>query len=76
MDMQAFKYATENGLDCCDFCRYSDGCVRGVRNYRNGPIYPPCADLDPQRWVDEEALLECVKELEEMETLEPDESEG
>lgn len=48
----------------CDVCKYSSaGCGGGVHGGPNGPIYPPCADSDPQSYVDEDRLENVYNEI-------------
>ena len=48
----------------CDACMYqSDGCGGGVRGGPNGPIYPPCAEHDPEAYMDEDLLEEVYNEI-------------
>lgn len=52
-------YISEQDM-LCDVCIYrSEGCTGEVRGGPNGPIYPPCADDDTDRYVDT-SLLEKV----------------
>lgn len=48
----------------CDVCRcYSWGCGGGIYGGPNGPVYPPCADGDPQKFVDEDRLEDVYNEI-------------
>jgi len=52
----------------CDVCKYQhDGCG-GLTAGPNGPIYPPCADLEPEHYVDEDYLREVYDEIMEEES--------
>ncbi len=52
-----------DGEDYCHYCILQDDCDgRGVRGGPNGPIYPPCCDLDyNEELLDDESLLEDLK---------------
>ena len=61
--------AVDNHERRCDVCEYQyNGCRGGVAGGPNGPIYPPCCDLEPQNYVDEDLLREVYNEI--MEELE------
>lgn len=48
----------------CDACTYqSDGCGGGVHGGPNGPIYPPCAERDPEDYMDIDLLEEVYNEI-------------
>ena len=49
-----------DGDDYCLYCKCSADCDgRGVKGGPDGPIYPPCCDLDyKEELLDVEALLE------------------
>lgn len=65
---QALKFADDNGIDACEYCTYNSDCKHGVTPDGNGnPCYPPCADGEPDLWVDEDALLECVEQYKQEE---------
>lgn len=51
---------SRDGDDYCYYCRYGADCDgRGVKGGTDGPIYPPCYDLDyKEELLDVEALLE------------------
>ena len=55
----------------CDVCRYNMiyNCHGGVRGGPNGPIYPPCADGDLERFVDENLIEDVYEELVEEEMI-------
>lgn len=60
MDERVMKWAEEHdGEEWCLYCRYNDDCSGEVRGGPNGPIYPPCADGDPE-CLDEYAVLEVI----------------
>jgi hypothetical protein len=60
---QALKFADDNGIDACEYCKFNDECPHHITPNGNGnPCYPPCSDGDPDLWVDEDVLLECVDE--------------
>lgn len=62
MDEKVLKWAEEHdGDDWCQYCRYGDECEGGVRGGPNDPIYPPCADGDPEMCLDESAVLEAIE---------------
>lgn len=52
--------------DYCHYCNYGADCDgRGVRGGPDGPIYPPCCDLDFKgELLDVDALLEDLQEEE------------
>ena len=50
----------------CDACKHqNDGCAGGVTGGPNGPIYPPCSDLGPEEYIDEDLLKEVYDEITE-----------
>ena len=49
------------GDEWCRYCRFSDDCDGGVRGGPNGPIFPPCADGEPEMCLDEKAILEAIE---------------
>lgn len=55
----------EKVIESCEFCKYTSTCSGNVTNYGDGPIFPPCADGDIEHWVDENALIECVRECQD-----------
>ena len=58
-----FEVVTEHDR-LCDACKYQyDGCSGGVTGGPNGPIYPPCCDSDPEKYVDEDYLRETYEEI-------------
>lgn len=62
MDEKVLKWAEEHdGDDWCQYCRYGDECEGGVRGGPNSPIYPPCADGEPEMCLDESAVLEAIE---------------
>lgn len=62
-----FKMMVEAVIDhdrLCDACKYQhDGCNGGVSGGPNGPVYPPCADLEPESYVDDDYLREVYEEI-------------
>lgn len=44
--------------DICKFCIHQSDCPGGVTGGPNGPIYPPCADGEPNQYLDYEELLD------------------
>lgn len=42
----------------CDYCKYEDGCPRGVACYGGDPSYPYCTDNDINTYFDHESYLE------------------
>lgn len=67
---KALEYAENNGIDDCEFCRFSANCNGGVKSDGGGnPIFPPCAGGEPEHWVDENTLLEKVQEHKESEVI-------
>lgn len=62
MDKRALKWVEEHeGDEWCQYCRFSDDCGGGVRGGSNGPIFPPCADGEPEMCLDEKAILEAIE---------------
>lgn len=49
----------------CDACRYQHGYCAGFAMGPNGPLYPPCADKNPENYVDEDLLQEIYREITE-----------
>lgn len=47
----------------CDVCRFRRYGCGGLTPGPNGPIYPPCADGDPENYVDEDSLQEIYREI-------------
>lgn len=45
------------GEECCNYCRYRNAC-NGLTLGPNGPIYPPCADLNTNVYMDYELFKE------------------
>jgi len=57
------QLADRLGIDHCTFCKYTDDCHHGVTSDGNGnPCYPPCADNDPECYVDEDSLITAIEE--------------
>lgn len=57
------------GEDCCKYCRFHDEC-NGLSCGPNGPIYPRCADLNPNEYMDYELFKkDYLGELEEEENM-------
>jgi hypothetical protein len=54
--------AEQLGIESCSYCKYSDDCPRGVRCYGGAPIFPICAENEPQYWVDEDELINLIEE--------------
>jgi len=47
----------------CNYCIYdSRSTIRGVHGGPNGPIYPFCYDVEPEKYIDLAALEEAYKE--------------
>lgn len=46
------------GEDCCEYCRYKDECHGMTSNGRGEPVYPACADMDVDDYLDYEAFKE------------------
>ena len=53
---KAYDLAAERD-ELCTVCRFEYNC-HGLKNYGNGPSYPPCADGEPDQFVDFNALDE------------------
>lgn len=60
---RAYNLAEEND-DVCRVCKFQYDC-NGVQNYGNGPSYPPCADGEPEQFIDFNELDEYADEQEE-----------
>lgn len=61
----------------CEVCIYQGmGCTGGVSGGPNGPIFPPCSDLEPQRYVDEELMQDVYDEIMEADNRTGDEPHG
>ena len=57
-----------NSLDeetICNYCIYKSDCPNDVRCYGGEPIFPYCAEHEPEDWFDEETYLEDLEESEE-----------
>lgn len=52
------------GEDCCQYCRYKDECHGMTSNGRGEPVYPACADMDVEDYLDYEAFKEEYLEYE------------
>lgn len=50
-------FYSHDGDDRCKYCIYQDGCPKGVTGTPTGPSYPPCADNDPEAYIDYDLLL-------------------
>ncbi len=50
----------------CDVCKFAAGCS-GFIPGPNGPIYPPCAEGEPENWIDEQSLQTIYEEIAEEE---------
>lgn len=57
---EAIKELTEQDR-LCTYCRYSSNCDGGVKNYGDGPIFPPCADGDLNDLINIEEYIEEVE---------------
>jgi hypothetical protein len=56
-------FAIDNNIDTCGICRYTSVCDHRVIKVHEGyPAVAPCCD-DADKWVDEDALREKVKEV-------------
>lgn len=65
--MKAFNEL--EGEDCCKYCRFHNEC-NGLSCGPNGPIYPRCADLNPNKYMDYELFKkDYLGELEEGENM-------
>lgn len=55
-----------DGDEICNYCKhYPDcGCDNSVKNYGNGPIFPPCADGDADSYIDYGLVKEAIEESE------------
>lgn len=60
---KAYDLAEEN-YDLCQVCKFRYDC-HGVQNYGDGPVFPPCADGEPEQFVDFEKLDEYAGEQDE-----------
>lgn len=60
---KAYELAEEND-DLCKVCKFRYDC-RGTQNYGDGPSFPPCADGEPECFVDYDALDEYAGEQED-----------
>lgn len=57
-----------NSLDeetICNYCIYKSDCPKDVRCYGGEPVFPYCAEHEPEDWFDEETYLEDLEESEE-----------
>ncbi len=57
-----------NSLDeetICNYCIYKSDCAKDVRCYGGEPVFPYCAEHEPEDWFDEETYLEDLEESEE-----------
>lgn len=55
--------ADKYGIEQCDYCKYEDDCPKGVVPDGSGePLYPACADGEPDNWVDTDILIERLEE--------------
>lgn len=52
------------GEDCCEYCRYKDECHGMTSNGRGEPVYPACANMDVEEYLDYEAFKEDYLEYE------------
>lgn len=58
------KSLYDDGQELCEYCIYKDKCSKGVSCYGNGPVYPWCADLELNDYIDYAKVdLETVKEF-------------
>lgn len=66
-------YMLQKIFECerhCDICRYKyDGCSGGIHGGPDGPIYPPCSDMDFGSWAYEDLIEEVYKEILEEEMM-------
>jgi len=61
--LQKFLEEKEKADEVCKFCLYDIDCNhRAVSGGPNGPIYAPCADGEPERYIDVDALQEAYDE--------------
>lgn len=52
------------GEDCCRYCRYKDECHGMTSNGRGEPVYPACADMNVEDYLDYEVFKEEYLEYE------------
>lgn len=64
--IQSVKQAFDSleGEDCCEYCRYKDECHGMTSNGRGEPVYPACANMDVEEYLDYEAFKEEYLEYE------------
>lgn len=55
--------AVEDQERLCEVCKHRNDSCSGFTAGSNGPIYPPCADKDPQDYVDEDLLKDVYDEI-------------
>ena len=65
IDILSFEECLEKvinlDVDPCLYCQYSKQCNgNSINNYGNGPVESYCVSHDPENWVDEEKLRDCV----------------
>lgn len=58
--IQSVKKAFDSleGEDCCEYCRYKDECHSMTSNGCGEPVYPACANMDVEDYLDYEAFKE------------------
>ena len=63
--IKKLKRITHENTDLlCDFCKYESECQRGVKSYAGEPWFPPCADLDIDKYIDFDSVEEFEEESE------------
>lgn len=63
--VETIEYVEKKG-EICNACPYQvDGCDGGVRGSPNGPIYPPCADIEYEDLLDIDRLVAEYERLKE-----------
>ena len=66
----ALKYAKQNGIERCEYCRFNGGgCAGRIHSNPDGILIDlPCDGDDVEMWIDEDILLERAQEREEVQS--------
>ena len=51
--------------EICNYCKHYPDCDGSIKNYGNGPIFPPCADGDVDSYIDYDLVDGAISESEE-----------
>lgn len=64
--IEKLKRITHENTDLlCDFCKYESECPRCVKSYAGEPWFPPCVDLDIDKYIDFDSVEEFEEESED-----------